>query len=101
MMQESDAAPMERLDYKNPQTTPEPVPYRDYVEIEIGAKRKWIGWTMYVLAFAALAALLVWMFVLLNTTLALAIAVVLFMVGYMVIMGILASRGHDQSRNSF
>lgn len=71
------------------------------LEIDISRKRRWVGWTLYILIFAGLAALLVWFFVMLNTTLALAIAVVTFMVGYMVIMGYCASRTHDEGRNSF
>lgn len=101
MRRDSEKAPTEPLDYKNPATKPQPVPYRDYVEIEIGRTRKWVGRALYVLAFAALSSLLVWMFVMLNTTFALAVSVVVFMVAYMLVMGMLASRGHDQSRNSF
>lgn len=90
---------MDDLDDQKPKT-PEPLPVIE-LEIDTGRKRRWIGWMLYLLAFAGLAALLVWFFVMLNTTLALAIAVVTFMVGYMVTMGYFASRTHDEGRNSF
>lgn len=65
------------------------------------SRLRWINRSVYVLVFAALAALLVWIFIMLNTTAALAVAVVGFMVGYMLIMGCLASRSHDQHGNMF
>ncbi len=71
------------------------------LEIDTSRKRRWMNTVLYVLAFVAVAALLVWFFVMLNTTLALAIAVVTFMVGYMVIMGYVAGKGHDERRNTF
>ncbi len=71
------------------------------LEIDTSRKRRWIGWSLYVLIFLGLASLLVWFFVMLNTTLALAIAVVTFMVGYMVLMGYFAGKTHDEGRNSF
>ncbi len=92
---------MDELDYQNPRTPDgKPIPVTE-LEIDISRRRRWIGWTLYVLAFLGLAALLVWFFVMLNTTLALAIAVVTFMVLYMIIMGYFASRTHDEGRNTF
>jgi hypothetical protein len=92
---------MDDLNYQNPKTPDGRVLPMTELEIDISRKRRWIGWTLYILIFAGLAALLVWFFVMLNTTLALAIAVVTFMIGYMVTMGYFASRTHDEGRNSF
>lgn len=71
------------------------------LEIDTGRRRRWVNWVLYVLVFALLSGLLVWFFVMLNTALALAIAVVVFMVGYMVIMGYVAGKGYDERRNTF
>jgi hypothetical protein len=71
------------------------------LEIDTGRGRRWVGRTAYVLLLLGLAALLVWFFVMLNTTLALAIAVVTFMIGYMITMGYFAGRTHDERRNTF
>lgn len=78
----------------------EPLPVIE-LEIDTSRKRRWMNWVLYVLAFLALSALLVWFFVMLNTTLALAIAVVTFMVVYMVVMGYVAGKGQDERRNTF
>lgn len=71
------------------------------LEIDTGRRRRWVNWVLYVLVFALLSGVLVWFFVMLNTALALAIAVVVFMVGSMVIMGYVAGKGYDERRNSF
>ena len=69
--------------------------------IDTSRRRRWIGWTLYILAFVSLSALLVWFFIMLNTTVALAITVVTFMVGYMLLMGYLAGKSHDERGNKF
>jgi hypothetical protein len=69
------------------------------LEIDTARKRRFLGWAVYVLIYLAVSGLLVFVFVKLSTPLAIAVGVVAFMVGYMTLMGILASRNlHRRER---
>ena len=60
--------------------------------IEIGGKRRWPGLISYALVFLAVAAVFGWLLARFTNSPALAIALVTFMCGYMLVMGYLASR---------
>jgi hypothetical protein len=64
----------------------------EYIEIQTGAKRRIWGWVGFLLLFLAIAGLLVVIFIQFTASVALAVALVLFMIAYMAIMGWLASR---------
>ena len=62
------------------------------LEIDTAKKRRWTGWIAYVLLYLVVAVLLVVILVKLWTPVALAVGLVAFIVGYMTLMGYLASR---------
>jgi Flp pilus assembly protein TadB len=62
------------------------------LHIDTSAGRRWIGWAGYILLYLLVGALLVLVFVKLSAPLMLAVGVVVFMIGYMSLMGYLASR---------
>jgi hypothetical protein len=67
-----------------------------YMEIGgVGLRRKVWGWTLYLLLFAGVSALLVFVFVKFTASLKLAITLVVFMVAYMAFMGWWASRNDE------
>ena len=66
------------------------------LEIDTAARRRWVGWIAYVLLFLVVAAILVFFFMQLNTSFRLAAGIVVFMIGYMVIMGWFASGKLDR-----
>jgi Flp pilus assembly protein TadB len=68
------------------------------LEIDASRPRRWIGTTAYVLFFFIVAAVLFVVFLRFTASLALAWGLVVFMVGYMLLMGWLAARNHDRRR---
>jgi hypothetical protein len=69
------------------------------LEIDTARKRRVLGWAVYIFIYLGVSALLVLVFAKLSTPLGIAIGVVAFMVGYMTLMGILASRNlHRRER---
>ena len=66
------------------------------LEIDTARKRRWVGLAVYALIYLAVAGVLVVLFIRLNTTFALALGLVAFMVGYMTLMGYLAGRKPDR-----
>ena len=65
----------------------EPPKRREYLEIRLGRSRRWAGLVGFVLLFLAVSTVLVWMFKQFTSSLWLAIGVVMFLVGYMLLMG--------------
>ncbi|HEY7089672.1 MAG TPA: hypothetical protein VH518_16355 [Tepidisphaeraceae bacterium] len=65
---------------------------RGFMEIPVEQSRRWLGLVAYVLLFLVVAALLVLLFMWFTASLRLAIGLVLFLVGYMVLMGWWAGR---------
>ncbi len=76
---------MNRLDYRAGDETTSPE--LQYIEIPLGRSKRWKGLVGYVLFFAGVCALLVWMFARFTTSMRLAVGLVLFMVTYMGLMG--------------
>jgi hypothetical protein len=74
-------------------------PQERFLEIDVGRGKRLLGLVLYVLAFVSLCLVLMWFFVQLNTSLALAAGVVLFMVAYMLLMGWWAGRSIDQHQD--
>jgi hypothetical protein len=76
----------------------EPLPPDAPVELEIDTakKRRWTGWVAYILLYLVVATLLILVLVKLWTPVALAVGLVVFIVGYMTLMGYLASRNIDR-----
>ena len=74
----------------------EPPPNGDeaprYLEIQLGRRRRWAGIFGFVALFVAVSGVLVWLFSWFTRSLALAVGVVLFLVGYMLLMGWWAGR---------
>jgi len=71
----------------------------EYLEIPLGQSRRWAGRIAYILLFIAVSGVLVLMFMWFTASLRLAVGLVLFLVGYMALMGWWAGRnieGHDQ-----
>lgn len=71
------------------------------IELDFGRGRRWamrIGWLVL---FALVGSVLVYLFAKLTNSLRLALAVVTFMVGYMVLMGWLASGKLERRRDPF
>jgi hypothetical protein len=66
---------------------------RKQVEIEIDTSlgRRVMGWIGYLLLFLVVSSALVFLFVQFTASLRIAMALVLFMVGYMVVMGMAAA----------
>jgi hypothetical protein len=79
------------LDY-----TPEsPAPERsrpEYLEIDTGWRKRWLGLAGFLLAFLLVATILVYLFMQFTASLALGIGLVLFMIAYMAVMGYVAGR---------
>jgi hypothetical protein len=71
-------------------SSPEDAPLE--LEIDTAKKRRWTGWIAYILLYLVVAALLIVILVKLWTPVALAVGLVAFIVGYMTLMGYLASR---------
>ena len=67
-----------------------------HMEIDTSRNRRWLGWVAYVLFYLLVTTLLVVLFVKFTGSLPLALALVIFMVAYMTIMGWLASRRSDR-----
>jgi hypothetical protein len=65
----------------------EPPQRQQHVEIQLGRSRRWAGLVGFVLLFLSVSAVLVWMFKQFTSSLWLAIGVVMFLVGYMLLMG--------------
>lgn len=68
----------------------------DYLEIPLGRQKRWIGLISYCLIFLAVSGLLVLLFVRFTGSLKLAIALVAFLVSYMLLMGWWTSRNLEQ-----
>jgi len=68
------------------------------LEIDTGRSRRWLGTTTYILFFIGVAAVLFVVLFQFTASLALAWGLVVFMVGYMLLMGWLAARNQDQRR---
>jgi hypothetical protein len=71
------------------------------IELDLGRGRRWamrIGW---MLLFALVGSVLVYLFARLTNSLRLAMAVVIFMAAYMVLMGWMASGKLDRRRDPF
>jgi len=67
-------------------------PRLEELRIDTGWHRRWLGIAGYVLFFAFVAALLVYLFFQFTDSLKLAFVLVVFMITYMVLMGWLAAR---------
>jgi hypothetical protein len=91
---QKDEMPMNRLDYSNETTNPP-----EYMEIDTGRKRRWMGLAAYVIFYLAVSSLLVFLLSRFTASLALAVGLVAFMVGYMTLMGWWASRGWSGDRD--
>jgi hypothetical protein len=66
---------------------------QQYLEVPgAGAGRRWVGFVAYLLFFAAVAGVLVLLFVRFTASLRLAVGLVLFLISYMLLMGWWASR---------
>jgi hypothetical protein len=83
--------PDEPLDYSSPQRE-RASPAPQYLDIQLGRGKRWAGLVGYVVLFVSVSAVLVWMFTWFTSSLALAVGVVLFLVGYMLLMGWWAGR---------
>jgi 1,4-dihydroxy-2-naphthoate octaprenyltransferase len=64
----------------------------DLERIEIGAKRRWGGILSYAIAVLTVASILTWLLGQFTNSWWLALGLVGFMLGYMLLMGYLASR---------
>ena len=65
---------------------------REPEEIEIGRQRRWPGLLSYSIVFAAVAGVLAWLLGRFTNSIVLAVVLVGFMAGYILLMGYLASR---------
>jgi uncharacterized membrane protein YhhN len=70
----------------------------EILEIDTGKGRRVAGWLSYVLLFMGVGAILVYVFMQFTGSVKLAVGVVTFMIGYMVIMGWVATR-NSETRN--
>ena len=68
------------------------------IEINPEKNRRVAGWIGYLLMFAAVAGVLVAVFARFTASVAWAVTLVTFMIGYMVLMGWLAARNPEQGR---
>jgi hypothetical protein len=59
----------------------------DYLEIDTGQRRRWMGAMAYALFFLIVAGLLLYVFIQFTASVGWAVTLVLFMVSYMLIMG--------------
>jgi hypothetical protein len=93
-MREDPPMPDKPLDYYTPpREGPDQAPDRPkYLNIELGRGKRWAGVIGFVLLFVAVSIVLVWMFAWFTSSVALAVGVVMFLVGYMLLMGWWASR---------
>ena len=81
------------LNYSNPQGQDDKdVPGGDYLEIDTGRSRRWMGAISYVAFFLAVAGTLLYVFIQFTASVFWAITLVLFMISYMLIMGRWAAR---------
>jgi hypothetical protein len=69
---------------------------QQYMEIGgVGVRRRLWGWALYLMLFAGVSALLIFVFLQFTGSMRLAVALVLFMVTYMAFMGWWASRNDE------
>lgn len=68
----------------------------DYLEIDTGSGRRWWGKIAYVLFFITVAGLLLALFIRFTNSIGWAVALVAFMLGYMLIMGRLAGKNLER-----
>jgi hypothetical protein len=69
-----------------------------FMEIGSASRRSIVGFISYVLLVGAVCTVLVWLFARFTRSLWLGITLVLFMVGYMLLMGWWASRRDERSQ---
>jgi hypothetical protein len=87
---------MNRLDYSNLPPTEDPGSRPQYMEIDTGRKRRWLGLFAYVVFYLAVAGLLVFLFIRFTSSYMLAFGLVGGMVAYMALMGWWASKSWEQ-----
>ena len=91
--QMGDPEPKIPVDYRS---APVKKPRRQYLDIPLGRNRKWAGFIGFVLIFAAVAGVLVWVFARFTSSLPLAVLLVTFLVSYMLLMGWWTSRNIER-----
>ena len=79
-----------------PNPTPEQEPSPAELEITIGRGRRIFGWIGFLLLVLAISTAIVVLFARFTGSMLLAIVLVLFMLSYMTLMGIWASRNTDR-----
>ena len=63
-------------------------------EIEIGGSRRWVGWVGYILLFMAIGGAIALLLARFTNSTVLAVGLVIFMIGYMALMGWWATQTH-------
>lgn len=86
------APPSDRLPPPRRPTGKPDEPRLDELSIDTGWSRRWLGIVGYLLYFAIVAGVLIYLFFQFTDSLKLAFVLVVFMVGYMSLMGWIAMR---------
>jgi hypothetical protein len=73
----------------------DPDDHPEFLEMDTARKRRWLGLTYYILFFLIVAGALVYIFVRFSGSFAVAVLLVVFMIGYMLIMGYAAGKNID------
>jgi hypothetical protein len=72
-------------------------PQTEELRIDTAAPRRWLGWLAYLVILLTVAAAVVWAFLFLNVSFAVAVTLVVVMLGYMSLMGWWLTRDADQT----
>ena len=72
---------------RKPATEEKDLPPGEYLEIDTGQRRRWMGAMAYALFFLVVAGALLYVFIQFTASVGWAVTLVLFMVSYMLIMG--------------
>ena len=87
---------MNPLNYSNPDPKDQNAPPAEYLEIDTGSRRRWMGKLAYLAFFIFVAAMLFFIFIRFTASVGWAATLVVFMISYMLIMGHWAGKGLDR-----